>query len=173
MPAAISLVGKVFGRLTVIALTDVRFGGRRCWLCACSCGNEKIVRGGDLLSGDTKSCSCLHAERGRTLGLSNYGHGETKNRKPSVEYSTWVEMHRRCRSGSRNSKYWAARGITVCDRWAVFENFLADMGRRPPGDYSIDRIDNDGHYTPDNCRWATKADQSRNRRHVKRESANV
>jgi hypothetical protein len=80
---------------------------------------------------------------------------------PTVEYRIWTNMLRRCRAGLRN---YGDRGVTVCDRWELFENFLADMGRRPSPDHSLDRIDNDGNYEPGNCRWSTRKEQMRNTR---------
>lgn len=90
----------------------------------------------------------------------NTRHGETHGRITSPEFRAWIEMRRRCRS----RKGWTDRGITVCDRWGCFENFLADMGRKPSTNHSLDRIDNSGNYMPGNCRWATKLEQRLNRR---------
>lgn len=97
---------------------------------------------------------------------SRIRHGEAANRRASIEYSAWQEMRARCRNPSHAAyRHYGGRGITVCDAWREsFEAFLADMGRRPSPDHSLDRIDNDGNYEPGNVRWATRERQARNRR---------
>jgi len=158
--------GHDFGRLTCIRRVDppesVVNNSHRYCLCQCSCGNEVIVMLDNLLRGNTKSCGCLQselaAERGRLLKTT---HGMSYTR----EYRSWASMVDRCTNEKcHNYGSYGGRGIRVCDRWrSSFENFYSDMGDRPPG-MSIDRIGNDGDYTPDNCRWATTKEQNRNMR---------
>ena len=89
-------------------------------------------------------------------------HGMSK----TPEYRAWIHMKDRCfNPNSKDYPNWGGRGITVCDRWLNFENFLADMGSRPTTKHSLDRIDNDGDYSPKNCKWSTKAEQQNNRRY--------
>lgn len=119
-----------------------------------------------LKAGRTKSCGCYRVDRGKEHGATiNLRHGEASNGRETAEYRTWASMLSRCNNPNHvNYPYYGARGISVCDRWKVYENFLADMGRRPSSKHSIDRRDNDGDYTPDNCRWATGKEQNRNTR---------
>lgn len=158
----IDLKGKKFGRLTIIDFAEIRYR-RAFWLCECVCGNVKIVDGIRLRSGKTRSCGCLRremsAERGRRL---NTIHGGSY----TSEYRIWISMRSRCLDETHTSYHnYGGRGIKVCDRWREsFVSFLEDMGPRPSLQHSIDRIDNDGDYTPKNCRWATMKEQRRNSR---------
>lgn len=153
------LTGKRFGRLIVNGRALGRADKQTYWNCTCDCGSSHVVNGRHLKSGEVGSCGCLMREM--TLAGRHRTHG--KSRTPT--YNCWAAMISRC--GNPNNQDYAdygGRGISVCDRWLSFENFLTDMGEKPVGRYSIDRRRNSEGYKPGNCRWATPVEQSNNRR---------
>jgi len=161
----IDLTGRRFGRWTVLAIHPERY--RHCrgtftrWICRCDCGIERVVLGGSLRSGRSKSCGrCIHHHR--------ITHGHCRFGRATRIYEVWHSMMQRCcNPNHRAYASYGGRGIRVCERWHSFVSFLVDMGEPPPG-LSLDRRNNDGNYEPGNCRWATHSEQMRNRRPPKR-----
>lgn len=166
--------GQRFGKLQVISPTpkmrvrDKSGKMMSCWLCRCDCGTERYFRGPHLTSGRTKSCGCTRGQnmKGRTPANKKTpeqhallaGYRRTKK--------SWDSMISRCtRPYVNNYQNYGGRGITVCERWMKFENFLADMGERPEG-LTLERIENDKGYEPGNCKWATWEEQASNRRNT-------
>lgn len=158
--------GSRFGRLSVLGA--VRGARKKGWrqVCLCDCGNKILTYGYRLKSGHTRSCGCLKDE---TAGKHSLIHGATVGRKRTPEHRSWSKAIGRCHCVTDNAygKY-GGRGIKVCERWLKsFKAFLDDMGKRPGPDYSLDRIDVNGDYCPENCRWATKKQQALNKRITK------
>lgn len=156
----IDLTGQRFGRLLVLHYNGgIKY--RAYWWCRCDCGTEDSIQGKLLRNGHTSSCGCLHREQ---LADRQRTHGHTVKEKASRTYESWAAMVQRC-TNPTNPLYanYGAVGITVCDRWLKFENFLADVGERPPS-MSLDRFPNiEGGYEPGNVRWATRTEQARNK----------
>lgn len=150
-------IGTKRNRLTLIARHHKDGRSQRYNLYRCDCGTEKVIRESSVRFQEIQSCGCFGREQRRKAVLK---HGQTTSR----EYSSWEHMQARCRN--RRFKQWddyGGRGIKVCGRWSSFENFLADMGKRPAGK-TLDRIDNNGNYEPANCKWSTPSEQQFNRR---------
>lgn len=197
MSKIIDLTGKRFNRLTIIKRVENNRFGKVCWLCECDCGNEVIVESQNIRTNHTKSCGCLNMEqrsktgkkygrlKGRENGLKQKNIPKIKNRKyPQIPYDeTFKRIHNiyghmlnRCYNEKRpRYKNWGGRGIKVCDewkndfltfyKWAVEHGFDATI---PWYNCTIDRINNDGNYEPNNCRFATAKQQRNNQRKIKK-----
>lgn len=152
--------GDRFGRLVLVSAVRVGRGAR--WRCQCDCGRAVEVRQDSLHSGETRSCGCLVTDAMRRRAVK---HGRSHTR----EYQAWRNARARCSNPKvQMFAYYGGRGITMCARWRdSFEAFLADMGPCPAG-LTLERIENDGHYEPSNCRWATRAEQRQNQRKSRR-----
>lgn len=155
------MLGQVFHRLTVTAMTRAGPKNRIACICTCQCGGVKTVLKENLTSGRQVSCGCWNAEKAAAHGARiALRHGMHKTRT----YGIWAQMKRRCQTPSNGAyERYGARGVTVCERWQAFEAFVADMGECPAG-LTLDRIDNTRGYEPGNCRWATWSQQAFNRR---------
>jgi hypothetical protein len=158
------LSNQKFNRLTAHWPVGHSSGRSTLWLCSCDCGSLHIVKSSALRTGSSKSCGCLQREIAARIGDRARTHGHTEGKVASSTYNSWYGMLQRCKNqGKANYAYYGGRGITVCERWNRFENFLADMGEKPTG-LTIERRNNDGHYEPSNCYWATMKEQCRTRR---------
>lgn len=159
MPAKVDLKGKVYGRLTVIKESNERAkNGHIVWICECKCGKETKAPSGHLKSGHTRSCGCLHKER-------TVKHSTTHGLRQHPLYNVHSSMKNRCTNPkSKAYRNYGGRGIKVCDRWLEsFENFYEDIIEGYIKGLQLDRIDNDGDYSKENCRWVTPQQNSMNR----------
>ena len=174
MGAFVNITGQRYGKLVAIERVGTNSIGSSTWRCACDCGQVAVVSSGKLRSGWTRSCGCLHRENtSKYVSRRRYTpHGHARKGQISRLYRSWCHLRGRCLNPS-DKKFpdYGGRGIAICDRWLHgdgtmrgFQCFAADMGPHPGKGYTIDRKDNDGPYSKDNCKWSTAAEQSRNTR---------
>lgn len=163
MVKKLEIAGLKFGRLTAVRYSGSDSHGSATWLFRCACGAEVVAAAKAVKFGTKKSCGCLFKEIAAARCAERARHGMTD----TPTWRSWSRMLDRC-TNKNHIKYerYGGRGVVVCDRWAVFENFLADMGLRPEGK-TLDRWPNpDGNYEPQNCRWATPMQQRHNRSQI-------
>ncbi len=156
------LSGRVFGRLSVVSEAERSESGLRHWICVCQCGNKATISHRSLKSGNSRSCGCLRKE---TTSGRLTTHGQSCRGEKTRIYKIWSGMIARCSIESATGyQNYGGRGIRVCDRWNDFQRFYEDMGEPPSPKHSIDRVDVNGDYSKENCRWSTVECQASNKR---------
>ena len=164
----VDIAGQKYGRLTAIERTDVKQNGNYMWLCKCECGRMVTVKADHLRRGDTQSCGCINI--GRQRGIAKKHGGACDGQRERL-YGVWIAMKTRCNNPKHmHYKAYGGRGIAVCDewkdynqfkQWAIATGYDADAAK---GKCTIDRVDVNGNYCPENCRWADMKTQNRNKR---------
>lgn len=157
----INITGRQYGSWTVYA-----YAGKGRWVCICACGAVGSPTSKNLRYGKSTACTRCRVQKIATA-VTRHGHSRVGRR--TAEYGIWKGIKTRC-FNPRRREYadYGGRGITLCDRWMVYENFYSDMGPRPSASYTVERVDNDGNYEPSNCKWIPRSEQARNTRRTKR-----